>query len=307
MVATGTVTVERARAQLNGKLVGRPDAVQPWQLTVEGVYGSGPRKATAEQGPPGVSPTASLPFLQTNLQLKLPRNVWVNGPGTAIELSGDLTVAKELRGPFVLSGTVETVRGFASYYNQKFVLEQGRVTFTGSPEINPVLDVTVTRAVSSYVVSINVSGRALSPQLRLSSTPDLPQADIVTLLVLGKTTDNLTASERGGLSSGAQQIIGGVAAGELEQLLAKPLGLDTVDVQTGDKLGSGRVSVGRYVTQDIFLSYERQLGNPSENSVGHTSGNKVGVEYSVNRHLKLKGSSGDRGDSAFDILWRIDY
>jgi len=307
MVATGTVTVPRARAQLNGKLVGRPDAVQPWQLTVEGVYGSGPQKATAEQGIAAVSPTAPLPFLQTNLQLQLPRNVWVNGPGTAIELSGDLTITKELRRPFVLSGTVETVRGFATYYNQKFALEQGRVTFTGSPEINPVLDVTVTRQVSSYVVSINVSGRALSPQLRLSSTPDLPQADIVTLLVLGKTTDNLTASERGGLSSGAQQIISGAAAGELEKLLAKPLGLDTVEVQTGDKVGSGRVSVGRYITQDIFLSYERQLGNSSENSVGRTSENKVGVEYSVNRHLKLKGSSSDRGDSALDILWRIDY
>ena len=127
------------------------------------------------------------------------------------------------------------------------------------------------------------------------------------MLVLGKTTDNLTASERGGLSSGAQQIISGAAAGELEKLLAKPLGLDTVEVQTGDKVGSGRVSVGRYITQDIFLSYERQLGNSSENSVGRTSENKVGVEYSVNRHLKLKGSSSDRGDSALDILWRIDY
>jgi translocation and assembly module TamB len=307
MVATGTVTVPRARAQLNSQLVGRPDAVQPWQLTVEGVYGSGPAKATAGQATPAVSPTAPLPFLQANLQLVLPRNVWVNGPGTAIELSGDLTVTKELRGPFVLSGTVETVRGFASYYNQKFVLEQGRVTFTGSPEINPMLDVIVTREVSSYVVSINVSGRAISPQLHLSSTPDLPQADIVTLLILGKTTDRLTAAEGGGLSNGAQQIISGAAAGELEQLLAKPLGLDTVEVQTGDKLGSGRVNVGRYITQDIFLSYERQVGKPSENSVGHTSGNKVGVEYSLNRHLKLKGSSSDTGDSAFDILWRIDY
>ena len=36
-------------------------------------------------------------------------------------------------------------------------------------------------------------------------------------------------------------------------------------------------------------------------------GNKVGIEYSINRHLKVKGSSSDTGDSAVDILWRIDY
>ncbi len=297
MLATGTVTVSPAQVQVSGKLVGGQDTVQPWQLTVDGVYGSG--KATTEAAAPVVHSRATLPFLRANLQLELPRNVWVRGPGTAIELSGALTVTKELGEPFVLGGTVETVRGFASFYSGRFAVDQGRVTFTGTPEINPVLDVTVTRAVSSYAVSIHISGRAKSPQLHLSSTPDLPQADIVTLLVVGKTTDRLTASERTGLSSHAQQIVGNVAAGELEQLLAKPLGLDTLDIQTGDKLGSGKVSVGRYITQDIFLSYERQLGDEK--------GNKVGVEYSINRHLKVRGSSSNTGDSALDILWRIDY
>ena len=119
------------------------------------------------------------------------------------------------------------------------------------------------------------------------------------MLVVGKTSDRLTASERRGLSGQAQQIVGNVAAGELQQLLAKPLGLDSVDIQTGEKLGPGKVSSGRYITQDIFLSYERQLGDKE--------GNKVGIEYSVNRHLKLKGSSSDTGASALDILWRIDY
>jgi translocation and assembly module TamB len=299
MLATGTITVSPAQIQLRDKLVSGVDTVQPWQLTVEGVYGSGPQKVTTEVAASGTHQVPSLSFLRADLQLELPRNVWVRGPGTAIELSGALTITKELGESFVLSGTVETVRGFASFYSGKFAVERGRVTFTGSPEINPALDVIVTRAVSDYVVSINVSGRAKSPQLTLSSTPDLPQADIVTLLVVGKTSDRLTESERGGLSSRAQQIVGNVAAGELEQLLAKPLGLDTLDIQTGDKLEGSRVSVGRYITQDIFLLYEQPLGDEK--------GNKVGVEYSINRHLKVKVSGSNTGDAALDILWRIDY
>jgi autotransporter translocation and assembly factor TamB len=299
LLATGTVSISPARVQANGKLVGGPDLVQPWQLTVDGVYGSGPQKVATEMAASGARQKTFLPFLRADLQLELPRNVWVRGPGTAVELSGALTVTKALGEPFVLGGTVETVRGFASFYSGRFAIDQGRVTFTGTPEINPALDVTVTRAVSGYTVAIHISGRAKSPQLRLSSTPDLPQADIVTLLVVGKTMDRLTAAERSGLSSHAQQIVGNVAAGELEQLLAKPLGFDTLDIQTGDKLGSSKVSVGRYVTQDIFLSYERQLGDEK--------GNKVGVEYSINRHLKVRGSSSTTGDSALDVLWRIDY
>jgi len=299
MLVTGIVTVSPARVQVSGKVVGGLDTVQPWQLTVDGVYGAGPQKATTEAATLVAHQRPPLPFLRVNVQVDLPGNVWVRGPGTAVELSGALTVTKELGEPFVLGGTVETLRGFASFYSGKFTVERGRVTFTGSAEINPVLDVIVTRAVSDYVVSINVSGRAKSPQLRLSSTPDLPQADIVTLLVVGKTTDRLTASERTGLSSRAQQIVGNVAAGEVEKLLAKPLGFDTLDIQTGDKLGSSKVSVGRYITQDIFLSYEQPLGDDK--------GTKVGVEYSINRHLKVRGSSSTTGDSALDILWRIDY
>jgi autotransporter translocation and assembly factor TamB len=299
MLATGTVTVSPARVQLSGKLVGSPDAVQPWQLTVDGVYGPGPQKTRPGATVPVVHQQAILPFLRADVQLELPRNVWVRGSGTAIELSGALAVTKELRAPFVLSGTVETVRGFASFYSGRYTLEQGRVTFTGTPEINPILDATLTRGVSGYAVSVHVSGRAQSPQLRLSSTPDLPQADIVTLLVVGKTTDRLTDAERSELSGRAQQIVSNVAAGELEQFLAKPLGLDTLDIQTGEKLGNNRVSVGRYITQDIFLSYERQQGEESSN--------KVGIEYSINRHLKIRGSSSNTGDSALDVLWRIDY
>lgn len=297
--AAGTITLPRVRAQLGGKLMGGPEAVQAEQLTVERVYGAGSQGTSLQDAAPEPLQRPPLAFLRANLELNLPQNVWVRGSGTAIELQGALAITKELAKPFALGGSVETVRGFASFYSGKFTVEQGHIEFTGSPDINPILDVVATREVSGYVVSVHVTGKAKTPQLHLSSTPELQQADIVTLLVLGKTTDRLTASERSDLSSQAQQIMGNVAASELEQLLAKPLGFDSIDIQTGANLESSKVSVGRYITQNLFLSYEQQLGEES--------GNKVGIEYSVNRHLKLKGSSTNKGAAALDLLWRIDY
>ena len=55
-----------------------------------------------------------------------------------------MRVTKDLRAPFILSGSIETVRGYASYYGKRFTVENGRVTFTGTRELNPMLDVTVT-------------------------------------------------------------------------------------------------------------------------------------------------------------------
>ena len=128
----------------------------------------------AGKGPAAV-PTwhdLSLPFVRADIPIDIPRNVWFQGPSTAIELSGNMCVTKDLYSPFILSGSIETMRGYASYYGRRFTVESGRVTFTGTPELNPMLDVTVTQKVSDSLVSIQSQGgrssRRLPSAVRLS-------------------------------------------------------------------------------------------------------------------------------------------
>jgi autotransporter translocation and assembly factor TamB len=305
VTVTGKVTVPRARLRLEQIPGSGPKVVQPWELTIAGVYGPGPKALGPGKGPAAVptSDDLSLSFVRADIQVDMPRNVWLQGPGTAIELSGNMRVTKDLRAPFILSGSIETVRGYASYYGKRFTVESGHVTFTGTPELNPMLDVTVTQKVSDYLVSIHVTGHARQPTIAFSSVPELPQADIISLIVLGKTTDRLTKSEHNSLGDTAQQLAGGVIAGELEKTLGKALGLDTVEISPGERIGGGSFKVGRYVTQDLFLS----LGYDGGQDSGTSGGTSVGLEYSLNRHLKVRGSSSDQGETAVDFLWRLDY
>jgi translocation and assembly module TamB len=148
------------------------------------------------------------------------------------------------------------------------------------------------------LIAIHVEDKAKQPKISLSSTPEVDQADIISLLVIGKTTDRLTSSEQNSVSS-LGSVAGNIVGKQLSGVASQALGLDTMEVGAGDSPGSTRVSAGRYVTQDLFLSYESQLGAESST--------RIGVEYSINRRLKLKGSGSDRGESALDILWRLDY
>ena len=305
VTVAGSITVPQARLRLEQIPGSGPKVVQPWELTIAGVYGPGPQALGTGKGPAAV-PTwsdLSLPFVRADIQIDIPRNAWLQGPSTAIELSGHMRVTKDLRAPFILSGSIETVRGYASYYGKRFTVESGRVTFTGTPELNPMLDITVAQKVSEYLVSIHVTGYAQQPTIAFSSTPELPQADILSLLVLGKTMERLTKSERNSLGDTAQQLAGGVIAGELEKTLGKALGLDTIEISPGAHLGSSSFKVGHYVTQDLFLSLGREAGQNNSTS-GSTS---VGLEYSLNRRLKVRGSSSDQGETAVDFLWRLDY
>jgi translocation and assembly module TamB len=301
LTVNGTVTIPRAQIRAEGLLGGAPAAVSPEQLTVDGVYGPGVASAETSNGKPSKKlKPAPLPFLRANVKVDMPKNVWVRARGTAIELRGKLDATKKLQQPFILFGDIETVRGFASFFGKKFGLEQGRITFTGTEEINPTLDVIATHKVSSYIVSIHVEGESQKPTLTLSSAPEeLEEADIVSLLLFGKTSDRLTSSEESSLSNRAGKAAAGAAASAAAQVVGEQLGLDTIEVAFGDGSGEARIRAERYITQDIFLSYERQLGAES--------GNTVGVEYSLSRRLRLKGTSSDLGETALDLLWRWDY
>ena len=82
----------------------------------------------------------------------------------------------------------------------------------------------------------------------------------------------------------------------MQNALGKTLGLDTIEISPGGQLGSGSFKVGRYVTQDLFLSLGREAGQDS----GTSGGTSVGLEYSLNRRMKVRGSSSDRGETAAD-------
>ena len=262
MTATGTITVPRLRVQVNKVPgAGRKD-VQPWELTVKGVYGPGPEAVgTGEDGSPqSLQVDVPLPFLRADIRVDIPRNAWIQGPGTAMEMNGDIRITKALQQPFILSGGITMVRGFATFYGKKFVMKEGEVTFPGSPEINPFLDITVTHTVSNYLVEIHVDGKARQPQITFSSTPELEQSDILSLLIVGKTMDRLTSSDQENLSSQLGGAAGGLIAGQLQEAIGGALGLDMLTIGAGDSFGGSSVSVGQYVTQDIFLSYEVGMG-----------------------------------------------
>jgi translocation and assembly module TamB len=296
------VTVPRGRVLLDELPWGGPREVQPWELTVPGVYGPGP-EAAVDYGDEAVltepGPGLLLPFLRVDLAIEVPQNLWVQAPRTAVELSGELRVTKELNGSFALSGTIDTVRGYASYYGKKFEIEEGHVIFTGSEEINPHLDITVTHTVADYAISIHLEGTVNEPVISFSSTPELPQTDIISLLVIGKTTDRLTSSEQGALTNQLQQIAGGVIAARLEQAIGERLGTDVIEITPGETLGTGAISAGRYITQKLFVSIGHQFGEEA--------GPKISLEYSITPRLKLEVSSSEAGGSAVDFLWRRDY
>jgi autotransporter translocation and assembly factor TamB len=301
MVAAGEINVSQARIRYENLPTGGVETVEPWQLTVSGVYGPGPSQNTLVDGEElsASHKQAPLPFLRADIKVDMPRNVWVQGSGTAVELGGELHIKKRLREPFILAGSIETLKGFATVLGKKFNVEKGVVTFTGTKEINPTLDVTASRKVSDYTVYVDVTGESKKPKLDFRSEPELDKEDVLSLLIFDKTSDRLSGSEQNSLSNKALQYAGNFAAGVLEKTLGKALGLNV------STISADTIDVGRYITQDLYLSYERRPFH--DQNKGNREGNEVDLEYSVNPNLEIKASSSDLGETALDFYWGFDY
>jgi len=301
LALTGEVLVNRGRFRYEGLPSGGPATVEPWELTVEGVFGPGPPRENEgdERQKPGRRPPL-LPFLRADLLIDMPRNIWVQGPGTAIEASGRLKVDKDLNRPFIVAGDIRTVRGFATLLGRRFNVERGEIIFTGTPEIDPVLNVVALHRVSTYDVFVEVTGISSEPEIAFRSVPELSESDVISLLIFGRTGDKLTSSEQGSLTGA---LAGGVASSLLERTIGKPFGVDSVNVDLSDP-NAATFGVGRYLTNDVFLSYDHTFRDPKK---GNAGGSTVGIEYSVSPRFRIRATGSDFGETAVDFLWGFDY
>lgn len=86
------------------------------------------------------------------------------------------------------TGTIEVQNGDYVIYGQQLNIQRGRILFAGGPVDNPQLDMDVARTVEAYdvVAGAKIRGTAQAPQLQLYSEPSMPDASILSYILLGQ-------------------------------------------------------------------------------------------------------------------------
>ncbi|TMB00651.1 MAG: hypothetical protein E6J70_09960 [Deltaproteobacteria bacterium] len=237
--------------------------------------------------------------------VRIQRNAWVRRADADVELGGDLKITQAPGEPLHITGAIRLLRGWYVFQGRRLTLEEeGTITFRGATPPNPAFDVTAVFKNPNYRVTVHLGGTSEKPELTLASDPPLEQADILSVIVFGKPARDLGKGESVALQEQALQLASGYVMPELRASVMNTLGLDTLDVEMPQTTGTatdrrGRVSVGRYVAGDVFVSLAQEFG-------AH-AGQAVGVEYGLTPEISVKGSTSTRGDSAIDIFWHRRY
>ena len=215
----------------------------------------------------------SNPFLanlRTEIDLEVPRDLWLRSPEMSVEMGGELSVSYDRRqGDIVLVGELEALRGNYSLLQRSFEVSGGSVSFTGIPGVNPNLDVTAVSRIrrregEPLQMTATVEGTLTAPEVSLTSDEaGLDQADLIGYLLLGRPVSGLASQNPlSQATTGAlATLISGAAASQLGTALAQEIGVDYLSItQAGDytlaglasPLATTEVEIGQYIGQDAF-------------------------------------------------------
>ena len=219
--------------------------------------------------------------------------IFVRGRGIDAELGGDLTIRGTAVQP-VISGGFEMRRGRLEILGKRLTFTDGNIGFGG--DLIPTLDLKATSSVGATTITVSVAGLANNPQIAFSSSPALPQDEILAQLIFNRSLSNLSAFQIAQLASAVSQLAGGGSTSLLDGLRNK-LGVDDLDVTT-DENGGASVRAGKYLNDRTYI--ELQQGSDSASS-------KAVINLDVGKGVKLKGSAAGDGSASGGVFFEKEY
>ncbi|MDP9415240.1 MAG: translocation/assembly module TamB domain-containing protein, partial [Pseudomonadota bacterium] len=233
-----------------------------------------------------------------DLAVKADNRLAVTGLGINSEWAADLRLGGSVTEPRI-SGRADLVRGSYDFAGRRFDLERGVIRFQGESPVNPALDIVAEGRVQGLNSEIRVTGRSQQPEIAFTSTPALPQDELLSRLLFGTSITNLSAPE-------ALQLAAAVASlnnsgGGLDPINAvrAATGLDRLRILPADiTTGQGTaIAAGKYLGRRVYVEVVTDARGYSATR----------LEYQITRWLSLLSSVSTIGRQSANVRVSKDY
>lgn len=238
--------------------------------------------------------------LSVNILVSAPNNLWVRHANAVNEWGGEMRLEKKVSQELSLAGSIACKRGWIALKGHRFNIDRSKLAFAGAYNDPPLLDISSSVRISNYKVICLIQGPSDQPQISLSSEPPLEQADIVSLLLFGRTTKSLNADQESSVEHSARNMAVSYAASAAfdsvkDQLIPTPL---DIDLETVDTEGA-RIGVGHYLNHKTYFHVEQGFGRHE--------GQKFSLEYLLTPLWKIVFGKEALGSSSADLIWDKHY
>ena len=238
--------------------------------------------------------TPSYP-VKLDLELDVGKQFFIKGKGLDAQLGGALKLTGAGDALPRASGSIHVVKGTYSAYGQQLQVERGILNFQGLID-NPGLNIIAMRKNQAVEAGVSIAGTAQNPRVTLVSTPNVPDGEKLSWLVLGHGIHDASGQEFGALQAAAGALL---AAGEsvtLQQRIAYATGLEEVNLKGAGGLESTVLTLGKRLSARTYLSYEQAVTG---------MGSMVKIDYTLTKHLSVRTQAGQV--PAVDLFYNFSF
>lgn len=212
-------------------------------------------------------------------------------------------------------GKLYVTQGYYEAYNRRVTINHGVLTFTGGDLTNPGLNILATRTIdvsnfgkalsesdSDIQVGFKVNGTVSNPKVTLYSSPSLSSQDILSYLVFGQPSTELSDSDSAMLTQAIGAV--GLTGHSVLDNLKNDLGLTRFGVeskrfynpQTETTQQTSAFVLGKQLSDRLSVRYSVGLLDPI---------NVLQIEYELTKRLSLNSEASPYG-SGIDLMYTFE-
>jgi translocation and assembly module TamB len=300
MAATVTGPLRIVSDGIGGTIAGRVRIEQArWALGSASAVAELPSIPTREINPradvaPARTPSTPWTFL---IDASGANRIDVRGLGLDSEWGADIRLRGTTANPQIF-GSADLVRGGYEFAGKRFDLTRGRIRFAGEVPIDPRLDIAASGDANGVSATITITGSGMKPVIAFSSTPSLPEEELLSRLLFGSSITQISAPEAVQLAAALASLRGGGGLDPINKLRSA-IGLDRLRILNADaSIPRGTsVAAGKYLGRKFFV----------ELVTDGRGYNATSVEFRITRWLALLASVATIGDESLNLRVSKDY
>jgi translocation and assembly module TamB len=227
-----------------------------------------------------------------DLLISAPSQIYIRGRGLDAELGGELRLGGTTAS-VQPSGAFSLIRGRLDILGRRLTLSEATLALEGN--FVPMVAVAASTESDGITSFVRIDGPATEPVVSFTSTPQLPEEEVLARLLFGRGIANLSALQAAQLANAVATLAGRGGVGIIGRLRTG-FGLDDLDVQT-DATGSATVRAGKYLSENVY----------SEVQVDGQGQSQINLNLDLSPSVTVRGSAGSSGDTGLGIFFEKDY
>ena len=227
-----------------------------------------------------------------DIAVAAPRRVFVRGRGLDAELGGSLRLTGTTDNVIPV-GQFDLIRGRLHLLGKRFDIDEGQVVLQGA--LVPWIRFAANSTSDGITATILIEGPAAEPDISFTSSPPLPQDEIVAQLLFGRGIETLSVFQAAQLASAIATLTGRGGEGIVSRL-RRSFGLDDLDVETGAD-GGFALRAGKYLTSNLYTDVTLDEDGQTE----------INLNFDVRKNVTMRGRVASDGETGIGIYYERDY